>query len=69
MFTVVIVDDEPLLRLAVTSGINWETIGCRVVAEAANGEEAIEKIRQLKPELVITDILMPVVNGIGLIKK
>ena len=32
MFTVVIVDDEPLLRLAVTSGINWETIGCRVVA-------------------------------------
>lgn len=69
MFTVVIVDDEPLLRLAVTSGIKWETIGCRIVAEAANGEEAIEKIRQLKPELVITDILMPVVNGIGLIKK
>ncbi|MBC5710347.1 response regulator [Hungatella sp. L12] len=69
MFTVVIVDDEPLLRLAVTSGIDWEAMGCRVVGEASNGEEAVEMIRHFDPDLVITDILMPVINGIGLIKK
>ena len=47
--------------------INWEKIGCELVGEASNGKEALELIERLHPQIVITDINMPGINGMDLI--
>ena len=48
--------------------IDWERYGFRVCGEACDGEEALGKIRELKPDLVVTDIRMPVMDGLQLIE-
>ena len=61
---ILIVDDNvPIragLRLMLESHVDWEVCG-----EAANGIEAIERYRQLKPDLMIVDVSMPVMNGLN----
>jgi DNA-binding NarL/FixJ family response regulator len=60
--SVVIADDQEIIR----SGLRMvlESKGIRVVGEAANGLEAVEAARRLRPDVVLMDIRMPVVNGI-----
>lgn len=65
---VLIVDDERLIRQGILHYINWQDEGFEVVGEASNGEEARVLIDELKPDIVITDIVMPVMNGTDLIK-
>jgi two-component system response regulator YesN len=65
---VLIVDDEKLIRKTLMKMIQDSNIGWSIVAEAGNGEEAIKKVREHSPDLVITDIRMPRVNGIELAK-
>ncbi|GEM04002.1 DNA-binding response regulator [Halolactibacillus miurensis] len=65
---VLIVDDERLIRQGILHYINWQDEGFEVVGEASNGEEARLLIDELKPDIVITDIVMPVMNGTDLIK-
>ncbi|MGM0524100.1 MAG: response regulator transcription factor [Bacillota bacterium] len=65
---VLIVDDERLIRQGILHYINWQEEGFEVVGEASNGEEARVLIDELKPDIVITDIVMPVMNGTDLIK-
>lgn len=48
--------------------IDWENHGFRICGEACDGEEALERIRELSPDLVVTDIRMPVMNGLQLIE-
>lgn len=67
MYRVVLVDDEPYVREGLREFINWEKYEFKVCAEASGGEEAAEKIRNLLPDLVITDVEMPVKNGLDLI--
>lgn len=69
MINVLIVDDEPLVRIGIKSSIDWEGNGLNLVAEAANGAQALEAIKQTHPDIVITDIKMPVMDGIQLIKE
>jgi DNA-binding NarL/FixJ family response regulator len=57
------VDDHPLMRAGVVSFLATEP-GLQVVAEAANGEEALEKYRELRPDLVLMDLSMPVMDGL-----
>jgi len=57
------VDDHPLMRAGVASFLATEP-GLQVVAEAANGEEALEKYRELRPDLVLMDLSMPVMDGL-----
>src|SRR5258707_10251450 len=57
------VDDHPLMRAGVVSFLATEP-GVQVVAEAANGEEALEKYRELRPDLVLMDLSMPVMDGL-----
>jgi len=57
------VDDHPLMRAGVASFLATEP-GLQVVAEAANGEEAFEKYRELRPDLVLMDLSMPVMDGL-----
>ncbi|MGL1894474.1 MAG: response regulator [Spirochaetaceae bacterium] len=67
--SVLIVDDEVLARVGIKSLINWEELGCSVIGEAENGEKALELIRKFRPELILTDINMPLMDGLELIKR
>lgn len=69
MLKVMIVDDELLARLALRTAINWEDHGFEVVAEAEDGLTGYEYVRQYRPDIVLTDISMPGMNGVELIKK
>lgn len=68
MFNVIIVDDEPMIREGLQSLIAWEDLGFRVVAIAKDGREALQKYKQFRPDLMIVDIRMPVMDGLQLIE-
>jgi two-component system response regulator YesN len=68
MTKVMIVDDEILVRIGLRSTIHWEDFGFTVTADAANGIQAIEKFAGADPDILITDIRMPGMDGIELIK-
>jgi DNA-binding NarL/FixJ family response regulator len=59
---ILIVDDYPTMRKAVWSLLVWHSM--EVCGEAENGKQAIEKVKELKPDLVLPDINMPVMNGV-----
>ncbi|GAA0310287.1 two-component system response regulator YesN [Gracilibacillus halotolerans] len=67
-YTVLVVDDEMLIRQGIIHYVDWETNGYQIVGEAANGKEAIKKIEQLEPQILLTDIVMPSMDGIELIQ-
>ena len=69
MYHILIVDDEFLVRLGLKTTINWEEHGYKVVGEAANGKEALEMVHTLKPDIVLVDIKMPLVNGLEFIEE
>lgn len=69
MFSVVIIDDEALVRIGLKSMINWEENDCQIVAEASNGQQGLEIIKKYRPEIVITDIKMPVMDGIEMMRQ
>jgi two-component system chemotaxis response regulator CheY len=64
---VLIVDDAAFMRMLLKDIIT--KAGYEVVGEASNGAEAVEKYRELKPDIVTMDITMPEMNGIEAIKK
>ena len=61
---VLIVDDEKYVRSGIKNETDWGLIGCEVVGEAADGQAALELALELKPDLVISDMKMPVMDGI-----
>ncbi len=70
MFRVMIVDDEPLVRLALGTIIPWRDLECEVVAEAADGREAWERIATDQDiDLMIIDMSMPVMDANALLSK
>ncbi|SDA71937.1 two-component system, response regulator YesN [Butyrivibrio sp. INlla18] len=69
MTTVMIVDDEKYVRLGIKGETDWSLIGCEVVGEASNGEEALELADKVRPDLVISDIRMPKMDGIELAEQ
>lgn len=69
MFKALIVDDELYTRQGLKILINWEELGFEICGQAENGEQALELIKTIKPDLVITDIKMPLMNGLELIQK
>jgi two-component system response regulator YesN len=69
MYRVLIVEDEFIVRYGIRSMIDWEKAGIEVTGEAANGKEALELIHLNPPDILITDIKMPVMDGIQLIKE
>ncbi|MFV0503784.1 MAG: response regulator [Lachnospirales bacterium] len=69
MYKVLIVDDELLIRVGVQSFIDWESSGYEVVALAENGVDALEKFKIEPVDVIITDIMMPEMDGLELIKN
>ena len=67
MYRVLLVEDEEIIRKGIRYSVPWEECGCSVVGEAENGAAGEEKIAELQPDIVITDITMPVKNGLEMI--
>jgi two-component response regulator len=68
MWKVMIADDEMYMLEALEKLINWNNLDCRLIYKANNGEELIEKIKEEIPDIVITDIKMPLVSGMEVAK-
>lgn len=68
MLGVVIVDDEALVRVDLRSIIDWESEGCTILGEAENGQRGLEMILNIRPDIVITDIKMPVMGGLEMMR-
>lgn len=68
MYRVLLVDDEILVREAISENINWNGLGFQLVKVCENGKEAIEYLAEEEVELVLTDIYMPFVDGMKLSK-
>lgn len=69
MLKVLVVEDEPLARQGIILTINWAETDCVVVGEAANGEEGLEAVRRYNPGLIITDVRMPKMDGIEMVRR
>ena len=69
MLKVLVIEDERIIREGLILSIPWLTLGCEVVAEASNGEEGLNAIKEFNPDIVICDINMPIINGLEMIKQ
>ena len=69
MYTALVVDDEQELRQAIIESVDWEKAGFRVVGDAGNGIDALELAEKLEPDLILTDIKMPMMTGLELAKQ
>lgn len=69
MLKVLVVDDEMLVRKGIVMETDWGALGCAVVAEAENGMEGIEAAHKYAPDLIISDIRMPKLDGIGMLRQ
>lgn len=66
---VILVDDEKMVVESMSSIVDWESEGFILSATCLNGFQALDAIREFSPDIVITDIRMPVMDGIELIRK
>jgi len=66
MYKVLLVDDEILTREAISQNVPWNDIGFTLIGAAENGREAVGLVETERPDLVLTDICMPVMDGIAL---
>jgi len=66
MYKVLLVDDEALTREAISQNVPWEDMGFTLIGSAENGREALSIVEREQPDLVLTDICMPVMDGIAL---
>lgn len=69
MYKVLIVDDERLIRDGLRTLIDWEATGFVVADAAADGQDALDKLAGLEPDLVIADIRMPGMSGLELMQR
>ena len=69
MIRLLIVDDEPLVQIGVKSMLDWAELGIEICGTASNGEEALKLIEKHMPHIVITDMKMPIMDGLELMKE
>ena len=68
-YRVLLADDEEEIRAGISRKIDWEKLGFSLVGEAENGAEALELAEQLRPDVVLTDIKMPFMDGLELCRR
>ncbi len=69
MYKVLIVEDEHYLLQELTSTVEWERYGCIIAGTAVDGERAINQAEVIRPDLIITDIRLPGMDGLKLLKE
>ena len=69
LFRILLVDDEPYTREGLKNLIDWQAHGFGICGEAADGRSALELVARLRPHVVITDIRMPEMDGLELIRR
>ena len=69
MLKVLVVEDEEMIRRGIVLAVDWAAMDCVVVGEAANGLEALDAVERLDPSLIITDLKMPQMDGIEMLRQ
>lgn len=69
MLKVMIVDDERIIRYGIISMVHWEKLGLELVGEASEGKEGYELFLQKRPDIVITDLKMPELDGLEMVRR
>ena len=69
LYRIMLVDDEEEVRKAMIHKMDWEALGFTVTGDAENGEDALEKLEQLEPDVIMTDIRMPYMDGLTFIAR
>lgn len=69
MYRIMLVDDERNIRNGIRHLIDWGELGCEVVSDCRNGREALDYIDENEVDIVVTDIKMPVIDGLELSKR
>lgn len=69
MHSVLIIDDEFMIREGLRLTIDWESLNCTIAGEAEDGEEGLRLIKELHPDIIITDIRMPGLSGLEMIDE
>ncbi|OZB96417.1 response regulator [Paenibacillus sp. XY044] len=67
-FKVLLIDDEPAALEGLELWIDWEELGFEICGSGSNGAEGLRMIRELEPDLVITDVRMPLMDGLEMIE-
>ncbi|WP_426452571.1 response regulator [Paenibacillus sp. S-38] len=65
MYKIVIADDEDNVRVGIRNSLNWKELGFDLVGDFENGREVIQALEQLQPDVVLTDINMPFMDGLA----
>lgn len=68
MLKIMVVDDDYTVREGIIHSINWTRMGCRVIAGAGDGREALRLIEKEAPDVIFTDMVMPGLDGAGLME-
>ena len=69
MYKVIVVEDETMVRRGIILTIDWAALDCVIAGEAANGEEGAELAVRLSPDIIVTDVKMPRMDGVEMITK
>ena len=69
MMKVLVVEDEEMIRKGIVLAVDWAALDCVVVGEASNGEEGLEAAQRYAPTLIITDLKMPKMDGIEMLRR
>lgn len=69
MLKMIVIDDERLIRNGLADYLDWTTMGIEIAAICANGAEGLEAIHAHAPDIVLTDIAMPIMDGVELLKR
>lgn len=68
-YKVLVAEDETVIRKGLVYSMDWEELDCSVICETGDGQETIEQIKKLCPDILIIDINMPVINGLGVLEQ
>lgn len=69
MYKILVVEDEKIIRKGIIYGFDYEKMDCMVIGEARDGKEGVEQIKNLNPDIVITDINMPIMDAFEMFEE